>query len=405
MKKLAVIVGTVLAVLSSGCILHVTHYTDSSGNTVYVGELYSEGNSYNAGAEIQGTFLDAAGNVITTQSAFTCQAVNPHRVVPFDITLPAGTAQPASVKWNVISTPVANAFLATGLEAHITAQVKDTDGKTWFSGVLQNQSANQYVSGFVCAAWYNAAGDVLRVTEVSANVLRFSPGVSNPFAFGETVPSDAATMHMFIDAGVAPPGKSLPRILDLPTSALQHTFDTTYLSGAATVHESLSEIDNSTGSMIIGARISSTAQDGSGNQIAGDAGECPAAVPAGGVGFGSYALVGSGSQSSPTLTVQAQKIDASLVKAITVTSVQVQPSTAGLAHVTGMLKNDTASALKLVVVCAGVYDTSGAVTGTGHEFITPDSIPAGGSASFAFDVQTFGGVANVKAIASGDTPR
>lgn len=404
MKRYIAPLLSILAVLASGCILHVSHYTDDAGKTVYVGELYSEGNSYGPGATVEGTFYDAGGHVITTEKGSTCLGVDPKHVVPFKVTLPPGTAAPAKVDWQVLATPVADAFLATGLEAQITDQAVDPSGATWFSGLIANNSANTYTGGDVCAAWFNAAGDVLRVAVAEANMLRFAPGNSIPFAMVEQVPPEATTMSFFLDAGVTPPGVTAPTIVDLPSSSYTHALDLTFpLGSGATSHVSFAEIHNTSGSPIGAPRIGAIAPDADGKQLAGLDATCPLEVPAGGFTFGGYTVVGPGTlQFQPTVGIQAQALSSLQETPLASVTVQVQSAGLGNAHVSGSVKNSTTQAFPVVAVCAGVYDAAGKVIGIGFTLIdVPGGVAAGSTHSFSTDVAAFGVPSSVKALAAG----
>lgn len=403
MKKLSVLVAAV-ALLSAGCILHVTHYQRSDGSTVYVGELYNEGGPLNAANAVQGKFYDTSGNLITTQTGSICQGVNPKSVIPFKVVLPPGTAAPAKVDWSVVATPVANAYLATGLEGSITSKAISPDGATWFSGQIKNTSSNSYVGGYVCAAWYDAAGNVVRVQQATANQLGLGPGASIPFAMPETVPPEATSMNFFLDAGVAPPGTTPVTVLDIPGTAYTHTSQKTFAFGSgSTARVSFGEIHNNGTQAIHAPLLSSTAQDAAGELVAGDPSTCPLDVAPGGYTFGGSLMAAPGASITGAVdTIQAMVATKAISTMISTSGVQMQVTANGVAHVTGTVTNTSGRSLVLVGVCAGVYDASGALIGTNATALKPTGgLGAGQSASFALDVLPFGTPASVNVLAGG----
>ncbi|MHB8376965.1 MAG: FxLYD domain-containing protein [Dehalococcoidia bacterium] len=404
MKKLIVLVAA-LALLSAGCILHVTHYQRSDGSTVYVGELYNEGAPLNPGNAVQGKFYDASGNLITTQTGTICQGVNSKSVIPFKVVLPPGTAPAAKVDWSVVATPVANAYLATGLEASITSKALSPDGTTWFSGQIKNTSTNGYVGGYVCAAWYDAAGNVVRVSQATANQLRLGPGAAIPFVMIELLPPGATTsMNFFLDAGVVPPGMPPASLVDIPGTSYTHTSQKTFPFGSSsTARVSFGEIHNNGAQAIHAPLLSSTAQDAAGELVAGGPSTCPLDVAPGGFTFGSSLMVANGASITGAVdTIQAEVATKNISTMISTSGVQMQVTANGAAHVTGTVTNTSGTSLALVGVCAGVYDASGALIGTNATALNPaGGLGAGQSASFALDVLPFGTAASVTALAGG----
>jgi len=300
---------TVFAVLAMGCPLHVTHYRDDDGSLVYVGDFYNTGDQALVGAAIEATLYDAGGTVIATKTDDLCQILPAKRILPFKVTLPPGTGDPARVEFKVVGTPTAEPYLATGLEASVVSEAKDDGGESWINGEIKNTSTNQYYTGYVCASWTNAAGDVLRTDSVATVGIRLPPGQSLPFVLVEEIPPEATGINFYLDAGMYPPGMEPMTVVTLPSTAFRNVFSGGILMGQGYGEFQLGEIYN-TGAVKIGPpHLVAAARDSSGKLVA--AGQwmqfCPAAVPPGSYTFGGYMMMTpSGLSGTTQLQIEAR---------------------------------------------------------------------------------------------------
>lgn len=403
MKSLAALV-LIIGVTSTGCFLNVTHYKATDGSIVYVGDFYNDvsGPGFST-AQVQGKFYDASNNLITTKTGFTCQGVNPKGVVPFNVTLPPGTAEPARVEWSMLDTP-SDPFLATGLEASVTNTFAIGD-RTFVVGELRNTSANVYVNGYPCASWTDAQGKVVRMTQGRVAGVRLGPGDVRPFEILVDTPPAGSTIHFYLDAGVTNvPGHVGPTAVDVPTSALQHGWGITFPSGDSVLTYGVSEVHNTSGTHFIPEAIA-TVRDASGKLVAVNSGDSQCSVNAapGSFSFVTYDVTAPSSvTTSPDVSMQGYQYNDGPV---------YFPSVSGLSYhvtglnvtATGMLTNTSSATLKKARVCVGSYNAAGAVQGAG---MTTLAMPAGGlapgaTASFTVNFGDPFAVASVKAVADG----
>lgn len=398
-----------LAVLASGCIFNVTSYRDADGNIVYVGEVKNDGAPLSS-PEVVGTFYDAAGGVIATERTNACRVMSTGSVAAFKLVLPAGTAQPARAEWKLEGEVVDNAYLADGLTAEITGTAPATPGTDVpiVVGEVQNNSANTYTGGYVCLAWVNPRGEVLRVAEGSGSGIRFAPGARMPFYLREEAPAGATDVLFFLDAGVTPPGEQPPPVVDLPETAYRNEFQSSGLNplGSGNLFLSLGEIHNN-GSQTIDPILTAVTRDAQGRLtgVADSRGLCLVPAFPGSFTYGGYILTNNASASQqPQLSLEAsQPPDQDTFRKLTPTSVKSSTGSGGLVRVTGRVRNTTDVTLLLVGVCAGTYDADGTVIGAAMGFaeVGFGGLEPGETAEFEIEVPAFGDVDDVKAIAAG----
>ena len=401
--RVGLIVG--LAVLASGCFFNVTSYTDTDGSTVYVGEVRNDGPPL-SGPYVTGTFYDANGNVITTQDGDVCRVMPTSSIAAFKVRLPAGTPKPARVEWKLNGTEVENPYLAEGLTAWISATAPASPGTDLglVYGEMRNDSASTYIRGYVCIAWVNAKGEVLRVGTGSAAGLRLAPGQTLPFAVRENPPAEATDALFFLDAGVTPPGQPQTTIVDLPDSAFRNASERSgpNLGGNGTLYLGLGEIHNG-GSSTLSASLSAVARGSDGKPVAVGGGDyCDVPAFPDSFTYGVYLMTTNASPPPPP--------DLKLEGAVLVgdaapgelTPTNVTKSGSGIVKVSGKIKNTLSEPITMILLCAGSYDASGAVIGVNATRIFIDAgLAPGATRSFTIDVPSFGDVSTVKAIAAG----
>jgi len=403
MKALVALV-LVVGVMSSGCFLHVSHYTAPDGSIVYVGDFYNDvpGPGFST-AEIQGKFYDAAGNLITTKSGFTCQGVNPKGIIPFKVTLPPGTAEPARVEWSMIDTP-SDPYLATGLEASVTNTFA-IGNQTYVVGEMRNASSNTYVLGFPCASWTDADGKVVRMTAGRAAGARLGPGDVRPFELSVDTPPAGSTIHFYLDAGVTVlAGHVGPTAVDLPASALQHGYGPTIPIDGSMTTFGIYEVQNTSSKHFI-PEVVAEVRDGSGKLLAvNDADSiCNVTAAPGSFSFATFMVKAPASVSTPpTLSVQGYQFNDAPVYFPAVSGLTFTKS-GDTVTATGTLKNTSAAPLMRARVCVGAYDGGGTVRSVA---MTRLSLPAGGlppNATASFSVTIFDPwpATSVKAVADG----
>ncbi len=406
-KSLAVALFGLLAVLSSGCFFNVTSYTETDGTTVYVGEVQNDGPPL-SNPIVTGTFYDAAGNVITTQTGSACRVMPTKSVAAFKVTLPPGTAKPARAEWALSGREVADAYLADGLSGQLFGTGPATPGtaKPQVFGEIRNDSANTYTGGYVCVAWVNAQGEVLRVAEATAAGGEFAPGDVLPFSLRESVPAEATDALFFLDAGVTPPGEVRPTFADVPFSAYQNEFELNgpNFAGQGTLYVSLGEIHNS-GPKSFYPRMIAVLRDGAGHPTGvGESSRDLCDVPAfpGSFAYGGYIMATSTMPPPPVeRRIEAQRFATiEAVAKLTPSNLAHSPVSAAIELVSGKLKNPGTGRLAAAVVCAGAYNADGLLVGVGMAEL-PEGIAAGATVSFAVSVPVFGDVASIKAIAGG----
>jgi hypothetical protein len=397
-----------LALIGGGCFLNSTHYQAKDGSTVYVGKVVNDGPPL-SDPIVEGTFFDANDTVITKASGPACRVMPTKFAAAFKVTLPPGTAPAARVEWKLTGTTVDNPYLATDLTAQLFGTGPPLIGsdKPQFFGEITNNSANTYLRGHVCAAWMNAAGEVVRVASTEASGLRFNPGDVLPFALSEDVPQEATQVEFFLDAGVTTPGSPPFTFVRLPPSAFQHATQRSgpLPGGGGTGFLGIGEVRNagSTPIIVVVGAVTRGA-DGHPNGVSAGNDFCGVPAYAGGFTYGSYVLTTAQSPAPPLeLNIDGEAFPAEFELPLTPTNVaKVGGATLGQ-RVTGTVKNTTGKTLRLINACAGVYDAAGNVVGA---FPVRPTMPAGGlapnaSVTFSVDVPTFGTAKTVKAIAAG----
>lgn len=392
---LAVVI--LLAVVALGCPMNVTHYRDSDGSLVYVGNYSNDGSLALVDAQVKATAYDVSGNVMAQASDPMCEILPGSGVLPFEVTFPSNIADPARVDIKVVGTPTAEPFLATGLEANVVAETKSTElGETWVTGVVTNKSAEKYYTGHICVAWTDTNGNVVRVAFDDTGLIDFPPGASLPFVVAADLPPEALNINFYLDAGRVPPGDVARPVVSLPDSAFKNMFSVGYLFTSPSLsHEGApilgyGEITNTTSHPISAPSISATFSDASGNLLA--AGEpmtlCPAdIVPPGEFTFGGFQIVTpAGASGLPKLQIQAEDFSGFESYYLKATNVQVTGSASG-AEITGTVKNASTKNLSILTVCGGVFDAHGEFLGADWVRMTPaGGLAPGASADFTIDL-------------------
>jgi hypothetical protein len=166
----------------------VTDFRSGDGVLHVVGEVKNTTNATVEYPKITATFFDAAGNTIGTHFAHACLTVlAPGGDSPFDIAIanpPANIARYA-VKAEAAATTKAapNGLSTTGVTTRT-----DSLGQLHVVGKVANAAPATYDNVKVCAAFYNAAGDVIR-TDLGFTVPgKLRTGESGSF----DIPTDAA---------------------------------------------------------------------------------------------------------------------------------------------------------------------------------------------------------------------
>jgi hypothetical protein len=331
-----------------------------------------------------------------------CQVLPSKGVAAFEVRLPAGSPQPARVEWRLDGEPVDNAYLAEGLVANVTNTQVSASGETFVFGEVTNTSGNTYSRSYVCAAWKNAAGQVVRVERVNAAGLKFAPGQKLPFGVSAKLPPDAVKVDFHLDSGVTPPGETPPTYQTLPATALTNSFSA---RGVNTPLGFLSvlfgEVKNTTGRAAF-IEAATVYRDGAGKIVGVDSGGdlCPVAVPPGGTAFAGGIATSPSAPVSASTSIEANLAPVGVNPIFPATSNVTFSFAAGIVAVRGTVRNTSSSTLEFVDVCAAVYDATGRVVGVGSWFVPGPLAP---SASKQFEV-VLGAVAeptSAKAIAQG----
>jgi hypothetical protein len=398
-----------LAVLSSGCFLNVTSHREPDGSLVYAGEVYNEGAPLSS-PYVEGTFLDAAGNVIATETGAVCNVLPSKAVTAFRLKLPPGTADPARVEWKLLGDEVEDAYLATGLTATVTNIVPEA-GITRTSSVygeIRNDSNRQYRGASLCIGWANDKGEILDVGTGFGAGWRLDPGTVMPFEVQiDDIPDGATHLNFYLDAGVTPTGPA-PSVVDLPGSALQHGFTVKLPTTGGIFSLTGVEVHNSTQQPRIPAVVA-TIRDGSGKLLStsGTSTFCQVTAPPGGFTYASYSLSLAGADMpAPTVRVEARERGegALLPHVLEPTNVSRSNAANGFTTVKATVKNTSGMTLSRINACAGVYDAAGNLVGV---YPTETALrPAGGlapnaSMTVTIDVPTFGTAVSAKMIADG----
>ncbi len=394
----------VVTLLTTGCFLNVSSYTDDDGSIVYVGEVTNDGAPLSF-ALVEGTFYDANGAVITTATGPVCRVMPAKSIAAFKVVLPPGTAQPARAEWKLTGDRIEDAGLADGLSGQLLGSSPTSAGQTKPAvyGEMRNNSNREYRRGYVCVAWKNVKGDVIRVATGTAAGVRFSPGDVLPFVVYEDVPADAVGVEFYLDAGVFPPPMTPPDVVDLPEGAFQHALRRSgppIGGGPGTLFLGLGEVHNDGDSMLV-IDMSATTRDASGdvNGVSGGSGFCRVPAAPGGFTYGSYVLTSASGPTPPLdLKIEGEVVDPGDMEILDANNVTDSGSGAGVT-VKGTVRNTSGKTLQSVFVCAGVYDSSGTVIGA---FPGEADLPAGGLAPNAtVQVPAFGDGASAKMIAAG----
>jgi hypothetical protein len=398
-----------LAVLSSGCFLNVTSHRQPDGSLVYAGEVYNEGAPLSS-PSVEGTFFDAAGNVITTRTAPVCTVLPSKSVSAFRVSLPPGIQDPARVEWKLLGDEVADAYVATGLSATVTNIVPEGGVVDMSSvyGEIRNDSDRQYRGASLCIGWANDKGEILDVGYGFGAGWRLDPGGVMPFEVQiDNIPEDATHLNFYLDAGVTPTGPA-PSVVDLPGSALQHGFTVKLPTTGGIFSLTGVEVHNSTQQSRIPAVVP-TIRDGSGKLLStsGTSTFCQVTAPPGGFTYASYSLTRAGADMpAPTVRVEARERGEGALLPHVLEPSNVTRSNESNDHTTvkATIKNTSGVTLTRINACAGVYDATGNLVGV-FPTITPLR-PVGGlapnaSMSVTIDVPTFGTAASAKMIADG----
>lgn len=403
MKALLALV-MIVGVMSSGCFLHVSHYTAPDGSIVYVGDFYNDvpGPGFPP-ATIEGKFYDAAGNLITTSEGYTCNGVGPKGIIPFAVTLPPGTAEPARAEFRIIDPP-AEPYLATGLEANVTNTFEIGD-QTYVVGELRNTSMNRYVSGWPCASWIDEHGNVVRMQQGNVAGVRLGPGGALPFELQVDTPPPGSTLRFHLDAGITnQPGHVGPSAVDVPASALQHGYGPTVPVDQSMTTFGAYEVHNASSRQFV-PEIIAVIRDGSGKLVAVNDGRsrCSVAAAPGSFSFVTYWVKAPANVSTPpAVSVQGYQYNDSPVHFPSVSGLTFSKS-GDTVTAAGTVKNTSSATLKKVRVCVGAYEADGTVRNVGMKTVT---LPASGlapSATASFTVSFFDPwpVSSVKAVADG----
>jgi hypothetical protein len=398
----------VLTLVVSGCVLNVSSYTDSNGSIVYVGEALNQGDPL-AFPRVEGTFYDASGNVITTASGPACRVMPKQSLAAFKVVLPPGTAQPARVEWKLTGETIEDAGLAEGLSGQLlgTGPATLPQTKPAQYGEMRNDSTREYRRGYVCIAWKNVKGEVIRVATGVAAGVRFNPGDVLPFVVYEDVPPEATAVEFYLDAGVALPPNTPTKVIELPGSAFQNALrrgGPPPGGGPGTMFLGLGEIRNTSDSTLY-LEMSAVTRSASGSPDGVSTGANFCRVPAapGGFTYGGYVLNSASSPAPPLeLKIEGEVVEPGEQAILEVNGISRSGSGASV-KVKGAVRNTSGKTLQRVYVCAGVYDASGTVIGA---FPGDANLPAAGLAPNAtvdvtVDVPVFGDGASAKMIAAG----
>ena len=402
MKALIALV-LIVGALGSGCFLHVSHYTAPDGSIVYVGDFYNDvpGPGFPT-AMIEGKFYDAAGNLITTKNGFTCNGVSPKGVIPFKVTLPPGTAEPARVDWRIVDAP-AEPYLATGLEANVT-NTFTAGNTTYVVGELRNTSTNTYVSGWPCASWTDADGNVVRQADGIVAGQRLGPGDVRPFELWVDTPPAGSTIHLYLDAGVTnSPGSVGPSAIDVPASALQNGYGPTAPIDGTQLTLGVYEVHNPTAKPFIPAPVAEV-RDASGNLLAVNFGgsQCDVYAAPGSFSYTTYVVRAPATVTTPpTVSLQGYEVNDTIYSPA-VSSLTFSKS-GDTVTATGTVKNTSTATLNHARVCVGAYDAGGTVRNVGmvHVTLPSSGLAPNGTASFSVSFTDPWPVTNVKAVADG----
>mgnify|MGYP006952626357 CR=1 FL=1 len=399
-----------VALLASGCVFNVTSYTEPGGSQVYVGEVRNDGPPL-ARPYVTGTFYDAAGNLMGTQSAPVCRVMPTGSVAAFKLELPYAV-RPARAEWKLNGTPVENAYLAEGLTAKLTSvgprrpNPGNTIYRDTYYGEMRNESQNTYTGGHVCVAWVNANGEVVRVATGEVAGLRNAPGQVLPFAVEEYAPSDATDVLFFLDAVVTPPGVPPLVIRDLPRTAFRHGEERAPFDENGSYYSGLGEVHNS-GSEILSIYTSAIARDAGGKPVGVRSREPMCTVPAfpGSFTFAGYYMETTTTPPPPLeLKIEGVVLDPNSVAPLTPANVVLTDpdELTETPFVTVTVKNTTGRRLEAVVVCAAGYDSSGMMNTASRTFPQPgEGLDPGESRDFILELPRSGEIDSVKAIAAG----
>jgi len=400
---------SLIGVLSAGCFLNVTSHREPDGSLVYAGEVYNEGAPLSS-PYVEGTFFDAAGNVIQTETGAVCNVLPSKGVSAFRVTLPPGTADPARVEWKLLGDEVEDAYLATGLSATVTNIVPEGSilGTSSVYGEVRNDSDRQYRGASLCIGWANDRGEILDVGFGLGAGWKLDPGTVMPFEVQiDDIPEGATHLNFYLDAGVTPTGPA-PSVVDLPNSVIEQSLTRSIPTTGGVFSITVAEVHNTTQQPRLPV-IVATVRDGAGKLLstAGTFTFCQVTAPPGGFTYNSYSLTLGGSTiPTPQLRVEARERGADALQAQSLQPTNVTRSTAadGITRVKATVKNTSGVALTRINACAGVYDAAGNLVGA-YPTETPLR-PAGGlapnaSMTVTIDVPTFGTAASVKMIADG----
>lgn len=395
------------AIIASGCFLNVSSYRDSDGSTLYVGEVYNGGRPL-SNPSVEGRFYDAAGNLIGTHEGAVCQVLPEKGIAAFEVRLPAGTPDAARVEWALRGDEVDNVYLASGLQAEITNTIVGPDGTSFVFGQMRNTSASTYLGGYVCAAWVDASGKILRVDLFgSVGGIDNSPGTVMPFKVQQAVPAEAVGVNFYLDAGVSPPPNPPFAFKDLPASAFENARPQLSLPlPRGTLLSRQGEVRND-GTRPIFPTIVATVNDASG-KLAGVSDSfdtCDVAAPPGGTTFRSYSILTPvTAPGAPSVRIEASEVPAGAnFVTLEPTNARFVEGSDFIHEITGTVRNTSSETLDFVEVCAGAYDEDGMVIGYGSAF---PELPAGGLApnalvQFTVELVVSGTVDEVKAVADG----
>jgi hypothetical protein len=375
---------------------------------VYVGEVTNDGPPLSVPV-VEGTFYDAAGNVIATESGRACRVMPSKGISAFKVVLPPGTPDPARAEWKLAGETTDDAGLATGLTAELfgtgPAFAGATKGQVF--GEIRNNSTNVYQFGFVCVAWVNAKGEVIRVAEGTAAGMKFAPGDVLPFSVFEDIPPEAVDAVFFLDAGVTLPPRPAPVFVPLAGSAFQNKSEVVFPGpNGGTVMLGTGEIRNTSSSTIAAVVSASTrGADGHPNGASVGGGECRVPAEPGGITYGSYILV-SAASGAPPLDVKLDAIaapESGAPEILSVSGVTRSNASGGLQRVRGTIRNDSGARLSTIFFCAAVYDANGDVIGMAPGFaeVPMDGLAPNETITVQADVPAFGTGTSAKMIAAG----
>jgi hypothetical protein len=151
-----------------------------------VGEVSNGSSSPVEQVRLRATAYDAGGAVVATQDALACLGVvPPGGESPFEIPFFQATGDIARYAIEVEARP-ASREAPSGLDAGNILVTSSPSGEYRLSGEIRNNSRTTYRFVQVCAAFYDAAGNVVRVDSTFTNPPTLDPRESGDFEVAQT---------------------------------------------------------------------------------------------------------------------------------------------------------------------------------------------------------------------------